>query len=437
MILQKRVVFMKDAKTIVRNYRITVLVLAMLFIGIIILLNFLKISISVNILSFLLLFIVYRVICVKIAFKQIHSILHLNFDAPKYKEVIFQKGMKPNWAFQVDCAAFNGEYQTVINLCSAVIKGKFKPKSKLSAFLCMARSYYEIGDIKNLDHICNEYDEFLSGYTKKVERNIDLTMQYYKHFLLEEYDACFSILAELDGLRNQSPYIKNIRKIFITYSQGVLYYKTGDFDNAIVQFNNVIETAPKLQSAKLAQNYIDAIKNSTEFPSECAEVLPEKDFKIPFLKFRKILIFSFRLLIIIEILIIAFISITSKSDYDNKVLAAVNREYFDRYVSYMNFDIEYENKNIAAICVVQKLDGNYDMWFLGEFDNSNTIELIRACVNFNTCDSFFVNTPYVENARILFGVYDNAEDIPHENFGVLTLYYNDNPFYLVATNIYV
>lgn len=428
---------MKDAKTIVRNYRITVLVLAMLFIGIIILLNFLKISINVNILLFVLIFIVYRVICVKIAFKQIHSILRLNFDAPKYKEVVFQKGMKPNWAFQVDCAAFNGEYQTVINLCSEVIKGKFKPKSKLSAFLCMARSYYEIGDIKNLDHICNEYDKFLSGYTKKVERNIDLTMQYYKHFLLEEYNACFSILAELDGLRNQSPYVKNIRKIFITYSQGVLYYKTGDYDNAIVQFNNVIETAPKLQSAKLAQNYIDAINNSVEISSDFDEIVPEKDFEIPFLKFRKRLIFSLKLLIIIEILIVVFVTITAQSNYESKVFDAVNREYFDRYVSYEHFNIEYKNENIAAICVVKKLDGNYDMWFLGEFYNSNTIELIRAYMDFNKCDSFFVNTPYLENHRILFDVCDASENIPSENYGVLLLYDNGNPFYLVATNIYV
>ncbi len=428
---------MKDAKAIVRNYRIIIIILTVFSIGIIVFLNFLKLDFYIHILSVLGVFVIYRIIGLSISFKQIHSILLLKFDAPQYKEVIFQKGLRPHIAFQLDSAAYNGEYQTVINLCSKVINGKFKSNFKLSVFACMARAYYEMGDMKNLEHTCNLFDDFLTGYNKKINPKIKLIMQYYRLFVLEDYKTCFSILEELNDLRKDNSRNGKISKIFATYNYGVLYYKTGDFDNAIIHFNNVIEVAPKLQNAKLSQKHIDAINNSVEYVSEYDEVLPYNDYEIPFLKFRKRLIFILKLLIIIEILFLIFLSTTSKSNYESKISNAVNREYYESFASYKHFNIEFEENNIASICVVEKFDGNFDIWFMATHDNSETIELANVFRNFNTHDSFSLYTPYDENMLISFDVYDNAANIPHKNFGVVAFLDVEKPFYLVVTDIYI
>ncbi len=426
---------MKDAKAIVRNYRIIVIILAVFSIGIIVFLNFLKLDFYIHILSVLGVFVIYRIIGLSISFKQIHSILLLKFDAPQYKEVIFQKGLRPHIAFQLDSAAYNGEYQTVINLCSKVINGKFKRNFKLSVFACMARAYYEMGDMKNLEHTCNLFDDFLTGHNKKINPNIELIMRYYRHYVLEDYKTCFSILDELNSLRKDNLRNGKISKIFATYNYGVLYYKTRDFDNAIIHFNNVIEVAPKLQNAKLSQKYIEAINNSVEFVSEYDEILPENDYEIPFLKFRKRLIFALKLLIIVEVLILLFLSIISKSSYEGKILDAVNREYSEGFASYKHFNIEFDDHIISNICAVEKIDGNFDIWFVGTLGDSETIELANVFRNFNTLDSFSIYTPYNEKLLLSFDIYYSAANIPHENFGVAAFLEGEKPFYLVVTNI--
>ncbi len=435
---------MKDAKTIVRNYRIVVAFLGAIFIGIIVFLNFLKLNFTIHILLVLCVFVIYRIISLRIIFKQIHSILLLKFDAPKYKEVIFQKGLRPNIAFQLDSAAYNGEYQTVINLCNKVINGKFKSKFKPNFFACMARAYYEMGDMKNLEYTCNTFDEFLSGYNKKINPNIKLMMRYYRQFVLEDYQTCFSILEELNVLRKDNSRNGKISKIFTSYNYGVLCYKTGDFDNAIMHFNNVIETAPKLQNAKLSQKYIDAINNSVEFTSDYDEVLPDNDYEIPFFKFRKRMIFAIKLLIIIEILILILISIISKSNYESKIRIAVDNEY-DDFVSYEYFNVNYDKDTTYGICVVEKLNSNYDICFICTYDDGKTLELYEAFHDLNIKDYFFeseyeyssflIPLPDRNNKFIWFQVFDSKEEIPKDNYGFVDIIKNENSFYLVATEI--
>lgn len=429
---------MKDVKSIIRNYRICVIFCALFFIGVVIFLNLFKLNKYINFLSFLGILIFYRIVIHKIAFNKIHSILFSKYDAPKYKEVIISNTLKPSVIHQINSALFNGEYQTVINLCSKVINGKYNYKLKTGCIACMARVYYEMGDIKNLSLTCNMFDEFLINSKKKINVRIKLMMRYYSHFISGEYKMCFSVLEQISNLRKNKSPIEKISEIFLMYNYGILCYKNSDFDNALKYFNDIIDTAPKLQSATLAQKYIDAINNSIELELNSEEILPQNNYDIPFEKSRRTIIIVARFLIVLALLFIIFMVFIQpnrlRKDFENKVNVAVDNKY-DEVLFFDDFEIVYNEEIYGSMCAVRKKDGNYDLWFMVTYDNSETIELVNPMRNFNTIDSFLLYSPYFENTLIFFDTYYSQELIPDNNLGVFTFSENEDPLYLVVTDI--
>lgn len=433
-----------SAKSIVRSYRISVILPGALFLLFYVYISFVKGYTFISLLFIFVFFVIYRILVNKIAFNKLFSILYLQFDAPKYKEVIFSKGLKPNFLHQIQSALFNGEYQTVINICSVLVKGKSKSKYKISYISLMARAYYEMGDFTNLERMCDDFDYYFQDCKNNNSYfKLQQIISYYRSFISGDYKKCILILDEIEKHKNYNLPVEKISKVFSTYNYGVVSYKIGDMDNALKYFNTVIETAPKLYSATLAQKYIDSINNSVEIKLEFEKILPQNDYEIPFVKFRnKINIFLIILLIVGLSLIVG--SLILESRFESKILSAVDNAY-DDFASYKYFNVNYDKDTTYGICVVEKLNSNYDICFTYTYDEGKTLELYEVFHDLNIKDyfyeseyeysSFLIPLPDKQNKFIWFQVFDSKDEIPKDNYGFVDIIKDENSFYLVATEI--
>lgn len=427
----------KEIKSIIRKYTFKVLIIAIIFLlTISSIIYFAKLNF---ILSFIVCFVLYipvYILIFKIADKNIHSVLFVELDPEKYKDVLFFGRFKPHAINQTNAAMFLGDYQTVVNLSTKVLKGKVSKRNKCALLATIARAYYEMGDLEKLKIVCDTFDLYADGLKKTLsEQKIGMIMRYYKYFIDEKYEACNAVLDEMDAIRNNKSANEKLSRLYAIFNYGIIAYKLGNFDNAVKCFNQVVETAPKINDARIAEKYIDAINNSKPVDLGYSEIVPDENYIIPFYNQRKKSILVLRITALVFVLIFGFFQSAEyilKIDKNKKVEKAIIAVY-GGYQSFEELRVPISKTTVLPMYVVIKNDGEFDLTCFVTYDNDDTkvLDIIF--------DDLYVGSyswgPIGEDYIISFCLYENYADVPSDAICITELNNGHKTNYFAVTNI--
>ncbi len=295
-----------NSKSILRKYRLSFLGFIYTAAIFAFLILFLTNNALLFILSVLLFFLFRRITGTFFFNKYINSILFDELNPLKYNAVFECGKIVSNHLFEkIDFAYYTGDYQTVINICTAKLKDPKQNRYKYWYMHYLARAYFDAGDFENLRLI---YDKFqiiteADANCEKL-RNQFLFFKFIGLYLSGEFLECKAFYENLlSNTKFNSSKTPKLNVIQTKYTYAIACYKSNDLETATEIFNYIITEAPQLNFAAISQKYLNAIENSEEYQSENITINTDENFVVPTpgksIKIRKIVALILAVLIFI------------------------------------------------------------------------------------------------------------------------------------------
>lgn len=227
------------------------------------------------------------IIKVRLYNKYIQSVLFNDLDPQKYQNVLKMGKFESDYYLeQIYFSYYTGDYQTVINICDEKLKDKKIKNLKYTYLLFLARSYFDMGDFKNLKLV---YDAFLKETQEDSKQGpkIRENYTYFKFvglFLEGNFLECKELYQKLILQSEVTPYKRQLDKIQIFYTYAVSCYKSNDIENAKSVFLNIVKEAPLINYAKMSKDFLNAIETGKEYKPQVSSVIKQEDYKLPELK---------------------------------------------------------------------------------------------------------------------------------------------------------
>ena len=216
----------------------------------------------------------------KLRAKYIMPVINEQLDTKLFKELIYSTNNNNKYALEEVLSAYlEGDYNTVVNICSLKLADKKCAIHKFSYLQYLGRVYFDLGEFEKLQEVCNDFESAISK-KKNADgiRKSNKLFQYFKSYLEGNFEGCYELYRNLYEDPN---YCKTkLIKVQIGHSYGVACYKTGRMDEAKSVFAYVAEIADKLNYGNMAKRYLNAISGNHQYKYEKTEIEIEKEFSV-------------------------------------------------------------------------------------------------------------------------------------------------------------
>lgn len=213
--------------------------------------------------------------------KYINAALSEEFDPEQYQANLDAGKLITDSALaQIMAAYYSRDYQKVVDICTFLLKQKRCRRYSLSYWNFLARTYFETGDLEKLRMVCTEAQDFCrTAAQKKVLNRPDSVFLFFFHYLKGEYAECREQMEKMlaDPQRGQ----KKWNNLHFRFYCAIACYRCGDLESAAKYFGEVAQTAPKMNYAPIAQEYLNAIENGTDYQPEYRPLQPAENFTMP------------------------------------------------------------------------------------------------------------------------------------------------------------
>lgn len=355
-------------------------------------------------------------------------ILYHDLDPKKFEGVInSSKYYVCPISFRILSAIFNGDYQTAVNICTKLIKKKSSDKKKSVYLYLLAKIYFEVGDLKKLKVIC---DEFLK-YSHNSPKNKNIFKKYsgmlfFLNFANGDYSSCIKNCEEY--AKKKAKYKLNEVNLYFYYATA--YFRLGDAEKAKKYFQLIIETAPKMYVADISRSYLEALDTNSKPSILNDSIVPDEDYQIfddnSLSRYRKLKCIKavitgvwLCLLVVLGVLNNYNWTTSNKTellpigtkDFETKLNEALSESYTD-YRVLDCFTVE-KLDDTRAICVVEDENKNVDLGFVVTIHGKKYSYLF--CVNDIVEDKYYKMYTGMGDTYVGVRLYGNKSDIPIDN----------------------
>ena len=259
-----------NSKAILKKYKLCLLGVFGVFVAIAIILLVFTDSKFLYGLSLLMAFLSIKIFGAIFYNKFFNSILTNEVNLPKYIDLIESGKIASNNLFEhLYIAYYSGDYNKAINICKMKLKNKKFAKYKHYYLLMLARSYFEIGDLENLNKVNEMFKSFI--VTNKNGNNIKEKLIYFKFvemYMSGDFATAKELYEKLYLEQKANPSKVKLNDVSIRFTFAICCYKCGEFGKATELFNDVIALAPTFHYAEISKRYLVAIDNNTEYIPE-------------------------------------------------------------------------------------------------------------------------------------------------------------------------
>ncbi len=305
----------------------------------------------------------------KIFSQDILSVLYKELNPEKFDAILLEsRKFAPKAQYQVDSALCRGDYQTVTNICVAKLKEIRAKRKSIYYLVALARVYFETGNLDKLKVICGKYDENLKNSRRgNKQQQYDVIMQFYKCFLNGDYENCKIICGERNKIEKQILGY-DLERVNVSFDYAVLLYKTRDLDSATECFNQIVNNAPKMHCARIAEKYLNAIKADKNVDLY-VEIISDENYIVPFSRKRKMLKIAAGILISMWCLLFLVVASNyinyriEKHKFYSELNASLTRQYGE-YEIVSCFNLEKDGNVIDCLCIVEKANGMIDVGYI-------------------------------------------------------------------------
>ncbi len=253
---------MNDAKGIIKRYQKRARTVEILTVFAILAALALQITIVVKILLVIGLLLLEIVVLAVLMTRTSNSLLTRDLDPELYYMVSHGIGAAAkNDTVDITAAYYMNDYHTAYNLCVQKLENTGSTAQQYWYKMILSRIYFDTGEIEKLREICEDFHAAFAQ-NRYLSSHYGQLMAFYSLYC----DGSFASCCELYMKRmEETQYKQNaLVKTQIDYAYAVARYQNGDWQEAAVYFNQIVQTAPKLNFAHIAQNYLDAIESGEE-----------------------------------------------------------------------------------------------------------------------------------------------------------------------------
>ncbi|MBQ8382687.1 MAG: hypothetical protein IJX47_05715 [Clostridia bacterium] len=406
----------EKAKRILRKYRLQTnlvwLAVALIVFAVYMLAIYSIINPLSAILALVVAFILRILIVKRLYYDRIDRIIVNDLDIELYKEVIrigniyYVSGSE-----LLIPAMMTGDYQSAIDICA---DRSTDPKcAKISWYYLVRRAhiYFELDDRDALRAVCDEF-EHLVKYAKNgnVISGQAPVFTFYRSYVNEDLSACEAYLqTATDGVNT-------------SFRTALLYYRSGDPQRAKPYFETVIDRAPHLHSASVAQAYLEAIETDTPYVNTVATPVPTPGYTTPrppkaLKKRRMIRTIISGVIIGITVFALLILSVSyymkdgEQSYIDSKYTAAVQTHYPDAKILHQ-FLLKENGETIENMCIVETADGAFVVGYLYTYQDSEDDTFYFSGFRKIQVGNPNFNSGYVSGAMISYMLTDDKGSIP-------------------------
>ncbi len=381
---------------------------------------------SLWVIAYFVCFLIYLRIAINFAVRvTVMSSLWKELDAEKYAAIINAKPFRVHYSYKLNLYFAIGDYQAAYNIISSVLIQHKNVQQRIYGHLLLCRISFERGDYEGLKELLDQIDNYFKyNPNLKLPKQNKEAYEFYREFSDADYVSVCALLEksiEKYSKKRNGSYFSLMRQ----YQLAITKRMTGDFDEAIVLFENIKEKAPKLVLSTLAQKQLDYISGTIEeqIPErlEITEIEPVKSHRKAKIIFIVAFCIACALLIMGQILMqldnpkqknkdlnyIAQIENTIEDDYDKHQILG----YFNIYTDYAD---QTYMMSVDSLFLVET-NGHLDLHTLyqlnGEYQNNLNVKDIQI-------DKLYEYEIYFVPRKVEFILTEKERNIP-EN----TLYY--------------
>ncbi len=406
----------EKAKRILRNYRlqtnfvwlaIVLIVLAVYILALYSIINPLLALAALVAAGFLRTLIVNR-----LYYNRINRIIVNDLDVALYEECIRAGGIYfVSGSERLIPAIMTGDYQSAIDICA---DRSADPKcAKIAWYYLVQRAqiYFELDDRDALRTVCDEFEHMVK-YAKNGNGLVGQApiFTFYRAYLNGDLPACEAYLQTATG------------SLHTDFRTALLYYRVGDTQRAKPYFEAVIDRAPHLHSASVAQSYLEAIEMGTPYVNMTATPLPTPGYTMPtppkaVLKRQTVrkIIRSVAIGISVFTLLILSLSYymkdSSQSYADSRYIAAVQTHYPDAKILHQFF-LKEDGEVIENMCIVETADGAWVVGYLYTYQDSEDDTFYFDGYREISVGSRYCSSGFVSGAMISYKLTDDKSTIP-------------------------
>lgn len=251
----------KNTIQIVRNYRIKQVLIGVAYaVGIVLMIFLMTKIMFVGIVGMIILAGSIKMVYDKLREDDLESVIYDELDAEKFSKFLllglFQKSKK----HQILAAMSTGDHEKVLDLVEELEPKTDHPLQKCNNLYRKGYVYFEQGNFEGLYKVVRDF-KTLKNSNPKISGIFSSFTVFDKFDAMLDDDYQYVIdVCDID-LQEINPKSQNykITKLNVSFYRAYSYYKIGNYDEARRGFEEIIEFAPKMYKAKLAQDYLDLI----------------------------------------------------------------------------------------------------------------------------------------------------------------------------------
>lgn len=352
----------------------------------------------------------------RLYYGRINRIIAEDMDVALYEECIRTGGIYfVSGVERLAPAIMTGDYQSVVDICA---DRSTDPKcAKIAWYYLVQRAqiYFELDDRDALRAVCDEF-EYMVKYAKNGNsiRNKAPVFTFYRAYLNGDLPACEAYL--------QTP----PSSLHTDFRTALLYYRVGDTQRAEPYFEAVIDRAPHLYSATVAQSYLEAIETGTPYVNTTKAPLPTPGYTMPkppkpILKRHKVRKIISGVAIGITVFVLLILSLSyymgdsEKSYTDRLYEAAVQTHYPDAKILHQFF-LKEDGKTIENMCIVETADGTLVVGYLYTYQDSEDDAFYFTRYLEIQVGRLYSYSGYVSGAMISYKFTDDKNSIPDDAY---------------------
>lgn len=362
--------------------------------------------------------------------KHVVSILSRDLDGVRYRDTVEAINWRSRWGSdRLSAAYYAGDYQTALNIGTYILRQPKAARALPAQLPILARIYFEQGDFENLTAICDCFDQATATHPQgKQLRNVFVIMRFYRLYLAGDFVGCQALYAPLLDDANQHK--SNLDKVSTRFSYAIACFKAGDLGQAKQYFTYVIDTAPGLHYAGLAQTYLEAIAcGATDIPHS-NPVYPDEQYTLPnsrrIIWARRIAIAAWAILISLAC-ILSLLSIRNQIRIKNAVA-----EYDDTFTVVEEIYPQYNGEAVNSWCVCLTEDDQIVVGDIFVYTGERTLNFEPIVTN------VIVGKTYDQTEfgyQSSFTIVQHREDIPKDADDFTKLRINGKTYYFCILDV--
>ena len=248
----------KNAKKIVRNYRIKCVLLALLYaLGVAVCIAIMTQNTVLGIACMVMLAASLKAPFDKLLEKDIEGAIYEDLDPELFEEILAEGVLKRSTRHKFLALMYKGDHDGVLSLVAETEAKPLGPIDKCQNLYRRGFVAFERGEFDKLAEIVAEFKS-LKSQNPKTEAifNNFTVFDKFDAFVDEDYEYVVDV-CELD-LRHISKKNQNYRvtKLNVSFYRAVALYKLERFDEAKLAFEDVIAQAPKTHKATISKEYL-------------------------------------------------------------------------------------------------------------------------------------------------------------------------------------